>query len=439
MFQQIAKIGLKFLAIISISTGTLAQESSTVITSDIDRFWEAYDRITATKDSAEQYAILNELFIAKGSLGQLKMMEARRYTPESYINAINSYPKFWNSIRENTYRCKEVESDIEEGIKKLKALYPGLKPAKIYYTIGALRSPGTTTDGMVLIGTELAFANESTVTEELGENFSHLGPYFKTNPGKEIVFLNVHEYVHTQQKTTVGNSLLAQTIIEGVAEFVATQALQIESPNPQIKFGYANEPAIKNAFRKEIFSPYFHNWLWSNVENQFQMRDLAYYVGYAICEKYYNNAVDKKTAIKEMIQLDYNNADDLCTFVNQANYFDFSAEWYLQKFERERPYAVAVREFENGSANVDPTLTTITIEFSEQMDTNYTDFRCGPSGMENCLMGPGGKGFSKDGKSYHLNVTMKPETHYQLLLTQYFSNANGVALKPYLIEFTTGQ
>lgn len=35
----------------------------TVITSDIDNFWAAYDRITQTKDSAVQYEYLNKLFI----------------------------------------------------------------------------------------------------------------------------------------------------------------------------------------------------------------------------------------------------------------------------------------------------------------------------------------------------------------------------------------
>jgi hypothetical protein len=40
----------------------------------------------------------------------------------------------------------------------LKVVYPELRHAKIYFTVGAMRSNGTTLDSMVLIGSEFAMA-----------------------------------------------------------------------------------------------------------------------------------------------------------------------------------------------------------------------------------------------------------------------------------------
>ena len=283
--------------------------NTNVFSSDIDLFWTAYDSIRSTNDSLKQAEFLKVLYFDKASVGLHKMRQARNYTDAEYLHAIQNYPEFWDAIRKNTYKAKTVSAEIELGLEQLYELYPNLKPAKIYFTIGALRSNGTTMDSTVLIGSELAFANAQTPTHELPNYLSHLGSYFKTDPGQHSVFLNVHEYVHTQQSTTIGYNLLAQTVLEGAAEFVAEKALQIASPNPQIAYGRTNDAKIKAAFEQEMFSPLVYNWIWNSEDNIFGMRDLAYYVGYKICEDYYNQASDKNTAIKTMIELDYNHED----------------------------------------------------------------------------------------------------------------------------------
>ena len=52
---------------------------------------------------------------------------------------------------------------------KLEELYPDLKPADIYFTMGAMRSPGSALNGHVLIGSEFAFADEHTVSSKFSE------------------------------------------------------------------------------------------------------------------------------------------------------------------------------------------------------------------------------------------------------------------------------
>ena len=356
-----------------------------------------------------------------------------------YINAINNYPLFWKSIRENTLKADNYAVKIESGIDKLKIIYPNLKPAKIYFTVGAMWTGGTTYKGQVLIGSELAMTDSSTVTKELPKSFSYLPPYFATNPINETVFLNVHEYVHTQQKTTIGNNLLEQCVLEGVAEFVAVVALNKTSPNQCISFGKGNDKKIKAAFTKEIFSSLFDNWLWNDYNNQFKMRDLGYYVGYAIAEKYYKQAKDKKQAIKEMIELDYNNELELSKYVDKSNYFGKSYKILKEQYENSRPQVVNIREFKNGNQKVNPNLTQITFEFSSVIDKRFRNFEIGPLGESNLLKLKKFIGFSEDGKSVSFEIELKPNQHYQIIVGEGFRNEQGISLKQYLVDFKTAE
>jgi hypothetical protein len=430
MMKTITTIVLIFLTINLFSQ----DKNDVVVTYDIDNFWAAYDKITATKDSAQQYAFINKMFLEKGSKGLKGIMRARRYTAKSYINAINNHPMFWKSIRANTMKAKELAKDLVLNISKIKNIYPDLEPAKIYFTIGAFKTNGTTTNGMVLIGSELALADKNTETSEFSKQFSHLSSYFASNPIENIVFLNTHEYVHTQQSTTIGYNLLSQTVLEGVAEFVAVKALGTPSKAPAMVFGKQHEPAVRDSFLKEMFSDNYDNWLWNDFENIFKMRDLGYYVGYAICEKYYDLAPNKKQAIKEMIELDYNNSTDLEQFVDKSGYFPNPIKSY-----KVTPKVVGINQFINGDKNVNPNITLLTMEFSTPMNTAQREFDFGPLGENNVMRAKNVFGFSEDGKSLMIEVDLKPNQRYQSLMTPRFMSKDGIRLEPYLIDFTTGE
>ena len=422
------------------STACLGQKNKTVVTDDISNFWKAYEQIIKTKDSLKQIEIIQTQYIDKGTDGLKGIIKLKRYTASSYINAINRYPMFWNSVRNNTLKADSYSNKIEKGIEKLRKLYPVLKTAKVYFTVGALRTGGTTVDDKVLIGSEVAMADSRVITSEFGNNLSHLPVYFATNKLSNLTFLNVHEYIHTQQKTTIGNSLLAQTVLEGAAEYITTVALKINSPNQQISFGKLNDEKIKKAFVKEMFSTNFDNWIWNSPENEFKMRDLAYYVGYAICEKYYSLALDKKLAIKKMIELDYNNQDSLTKFVEGTKYFENPLSIYKVEFEKSRPTIIRIEPFENGKQNLSTDVKTVTLFFSEPMNKNSGDFAIGPIGDKNVMWLQKNIGFSEDGLSYSFEIKLlETNKQYQLLATDAFLSKSGIPLKPYLIDVRTSK
>ena len=108
--------------------------------------------------------------------------------------------------------------EIEASIVRLKKIYPELREAKMYFTIGGLRSGGTTMDSMVLIGTEIATGDSTTDVSEMPGKW--LAGVFAHQHLNNIVPLNIHEYIHTQQRVQEGRRLLDQATIEGACEFV---------------------------------------------------------------------------------------------------------------------------------------------------------------------------------------------------------------------------
>jgi hypothetical protein len=432
----ILRCSILLVCLVIFNTVVAQTPSSTVVTTDTDNFWSAYDHITSTTDSSQQYEFLDRLFISIGTPGLKAMMAARSYTNKSYIDAIQTYPLYWSSIRKSMLGAQHYSKEIAKNVSKLKTLYPALKPAKIYFTVGAFKSGGTTMDSLVLIGTEIAMADQHTDFKEFDDKQPGLARYLKTYPVDILVFTNIHEYVHTQQRTTVAPNLLGQCILEGVAEFIAEKATGKSSTAPALNYGKFNKLRIEEVFCGVMFNASNGFWLYSNVENEFNQRDLGYYVGYAICEAYYNKASKKAAAIQEMIELDYSDKDDLITFAEQSGYFKKSVVDLAKKYEASRPTVTAISPV-NANQLISNSVTRITVNFSEPMDKRFRNFEFGPLGKENLLIIKKMSGFSDDGRTLAFDVELESNKHYQLLIGPGFRNLKGVALKPYLIDFIT--
>lgn len=427
--------------IIGLTLGLLSScsnvEQTSIETSDIQLFWETYDRVIQAPDTIEQKSIIQH-YLKNGSPGLAAICEARRYTVESYLDAINRYPKYWNSLRAKTLEVDKYADGIDAGISKFKSLYPEARPARVYFTIGALRTGGTTLSDKVLIGAEIALADSTVHSDELKDDFPHLIGYFRSNdPEKSIVFNSVHEYVHTQQDTTIGNSLLSWVMIEGVAEFLAVQALGMSSPNEAMIYGRKNEAAVKATFIKEMFNTYEGLWFWANANNRFNIGDLGYFVGASICRRYYENTANKQQAIKDMIELDYHNESELESFIDASGYFDKSMSDLKTQFLKNRPKVTGIEEFDNLSTNVDHSITTMTIRFSERMNPNIRNFRLGPLGEDHLIRITDVVGWSDDGKNLTVRIELQSGLRQQLRVTDVFQSAAGYCLEPYLIDITT--
>ncbi|MEM1056615.1 MAG: hypothetical protein AAGI52_13920 [Bacteroidota bacterium] len=403
---------------------------SPVVTEDIDRFWEAADAIEAVADSAEQVRLFQSLYIDQGTPGLEAMITRRGYTAAEYVEALRRYPRFWAAMRPRMEQADTYASEIAAGIEGFREIYPTLRPARLYFTVGALRTPGMTLDDIVFIGSELALADSDVPTDEFPESFSNLPGYFATNPSATLPFLNVHEYVHTQQGP-FGEDLLAMALQEGVAEFVAALSTG-QSPAPAIAYAFENEDSVREAFERDMFGSFASFWLWSNRPNEFGVRDLGYGVGYAIAERYHAQAEDKTQAIARLIELDYQDPGAVDTVADASGYF----ERPVSEMRAEAPRVVRVEGLGNG-LNLAPGLRTLTIEFSRPMDPARRGFDYGPLGADHVLPITRVIGMSEDGRSLTVEVNLEPGQRHQMTITSGFITPEGVRLVPHLVEATT--
>lgn len=406
------------------------------ISEDIENFWEAYDKITSTKDTLLQQKYLKEFYLDKGTERLKSLILVRNYTQKDFLDNINNSPKFWNSIRENTLSVKELYDEIESDIKKLKKHYPELKPMPIYFSIGAFRTNGTIHENKILIGSEYSLVDDKTVVFDDLPEARH--SFYKTfQPRKNIALLATHEYIHTQQKELVHN-LLSYCLYEGIAEFISCKVTEKESTIPAIKFGKANQNEVVNQFVKDLFTgDNIYNWLWGENSNHLKERDLGYYIGYEIAERYYNLSADKKKAIKDLIELDYTNENEVERIVDRTNFLPKTLNQLYTDYENQRPQVVSVKPFKNGSQKVNPKTSQIIIEFSEPMDECCRGFDFGYLGQNHSLQIKNIIGWSDDKKSLTVEIyELKPDWEYQLLIEN-FKNLKGYRLKNYLIGFKT--
>lgn len=408
-----------------------------IITSDIPLFWEAYDKIIKTNDTTLQKKYLEELYFNRASIGLDTIRKLRRYSVEDYLRVINKYPKFWESIRENTLSVNNYANDMQKGINNFKELYPDYKPAKVYFEIGAFRTPGTGIEGMLLIGAEMSMTDKKTVTSEFPKELDYFKNYIKNEPIKDLAFLNVHEYVHTQQNAYYGYDLLSQAVFEGSAEFIAEIAMNQASIQPSIKYGKKNEERVKELFIKEMFSPFIYHWFQNNPEdNEFGVRDLGYFMGYAIVKSYYEKATDKKKAIKDMIELDFTSQDAVESFVEQADYFEMPLKQYKELYEANRPMVIGFEGIKENQKDVSSEITQFVVQFNKPLQPPFASTNAGSRGYDyvpkiNKIE------FSEDGLSATYFVELKPNQEYEMIFGNGFRTNRAIPLKPYTLKFKT--
>lgn len=308
------------LAILATASAPIPAAAPQVETDDIGRFWATFDAINAAPDRAAKLALIQEMYIDKGTPGLHALMAARRYTAEQYVDAIANYPKFWTSIRPLTHRAHDMAGPLAANLAKFRKLYPELRPASVTYAVGVLRTGGTTMGNQVLIGAEIALADETVDVSELPEPMrARLGTFFGTRPYLNNAQNNLHEYVHTQQRDS-GDTLAQRVAYEGVAEFVAELVTSKKPPLELYRYGPAHRDEVRARFRAEMDGTDWGNWLYNSARNPFGVSDMGYFAGYEIARGYYARATNKRRAVKEMIELRYDDPAAVKAYIARSGY-----------------------------------------------------------------------------------------------------------------------
>jgi hypothetical protein len=415
-----------------------SQKSAKIFTSDIDNFWVAYDSIQKTNDHTQKLALIKKLYTDKGTPGLKAFMKARDYNDTVFVNIIEKYPKFLNSIRPNTLTIKTKTNEFEASIIRLKEIYPDLKEAEMYFTIGGLNSGGTVSGNKVLVGAELATGLPSTDVSEFQDDW--IKEVFANQSLDNIVSLNVHEYIHTQQ-TGDRRRVLSQSIKEGACDLIAELVMNKPLERKYLSYGTAHAAEVKDLFKKEMFTGNFANWLY-NGRKKGESADLGYYIGYEISKSYYENAKDKKQAVKDIIELNYDNDKAVEEFLTRSKFFKekIDKQKLIKEYEKNLPYVVKT-EPANGSVHVNAETKEIRITFSKEMVANSYSFNLSDKGKEYF---PITKiiGMENNDRILVLSADLKPGKEYEFVLTnKSFASKDGYPLRDekLLVKFKTNE
>lgn len=285
------------------------ENNKNVQTLDIDHFWDAYDHLVNCKNFEDSVASFQDRYIYRATSGFKDFLMARNFTAEEYVRKIRKFPKFYQSIRKNTYEVKKAEPLIEEVFRNFKSLYPNFKPFKVCFAIGTIRTGGTTSDKFVLIGTEMTTC---TAANDLSEfNGDAMGKVLagESDVVQKIKNIVAHECVHTQQKNKMAPGaekcdLLYACMQEGFCDFIGELVAGNQINKVAATYGDAHETELWKAFKSELCSKSISNWLYNYSTVKDKPADLGYYIGYRIARQYYQQHANKQQAIIDIIEMD---------------------------------------------------------------------------------------------------------------------------------------
>ena len=177
-----------------ISQEQIANREIPIITSDINLFWECFDRAKPNFDTT-YFAP----YLENGSQGVKDFIPYRIISAKALAQKIKEETAAYEVIRS---RSLKIEADFKKEIKaiyqKLKEVYAPAVYAPAYFVIGRFNSGGTASSNGIIMGVEMM--------DKIGyENFP------------DIV---AHELIHFQQNYPNTQNLLAQCINEGSADLL---------------------------------------------------------------------------------------------------------------------------------------------------------------------------------------------------------------------------
>jgi len=122
---------------------------------------------------------------------------------------------------------------------------------------------------------------------------------------QNIPVIVIHELIHFQQeKIKDDTTLLYYALIEGMADFICEEVTGKNPSQRQQDYAKTRRMEIWEDFKKEMYLARAYNWIANgDKETKDKPADLGYYVGYEICKSYYEEAADKKAAIREMLTI----------------------------------------------------------------------------------------------------------------------------------------
>lgn len=277
----------------------LSPDKARFYDTDVRHFWESFDMVQ--KDTAHAESIYRHHYIDNGTLALqdyfVNKMGGNMYS-FAYTHGLKN--KFYKSIRSNTLKALDYSAYYRKSYRRLKEIFPEALFPDLYFVIGKLNSAGTSGSNGLILAIDQICQSPSTDVSELESWERHFLSPFSNLPATVA-----HELIHFQQSGMAADTtLLKAAILEGMADFIG-ELISGHTANERLQqFAKGREKVIWEKFRAEMLLDRAAHWVGNGDEDRPEWpSDLGYWVGYEICKSYYQNAVDKKKAIREMLHI----------------------------------------------------------------------------------------------------------------------------------------
>lgn len=284
-------------AAIAETTGNRDPLAARIVTEDIPRFWQAHDEALAADTTAGREAAFAR-YLEAGSPGLAEFDRLRIQGPANLAATVARHPRYYASLRGREARIAGFEPAIRASLVEMQRLYPEAIFPDVYFVIGRMSSGGTLGDSGLLVGLEMFGRHAGWPEDELDAWHREVIAGMDRLPN-----IVVHELVHYQQRGDAGTSLLARSLGEGVADFIAEKASGGHI-NPHVHaWAEPRAAALWAEFRERMDGEDTAGWLYGGERKDGRPADLGYWIGYRIAKAYYAQAPDKQAAIRDMLNI----------------------------------------------------------------------------------------------------------------------------------------
>jgi len=283
-------------------TVTPDPERAPLIYEDLHNFARAFEQLSGAGDSI---AVLQAEYFDKATPGLTAFIADYDLSPERLLAAIREHPAEYAALEDKIAVLKEEETRYRQAYAGLAAIVPNPQFLPTNFLVGSYRGIGSGSIAGTLITIE-----KHSIESLRGD----------------ITTLLVHEMAHMQQALAMGveryqavygpeKSLLALTVREGVAEYLADRVTGRMTQEKARQFVEQHERELWPRFKREMLGAETGDWMWSEPADPDQPRHIGYVLGARIVAAYYETAEDKDQAIKDILAV-----TDYPAFLERSGY-----------------------------------------------------------------------------------------------------------------------
>jgi hypothetical protein len=104
-------------------------------------------------------------------------------------------------------------------------------------------------------------------------------------------------------ESTSQETLLAQSLDEGCASFLAAIVMQVDPAQAASPYGLAHEHDLWVEFQRDMNGTDASQWLYQGDRATDRPADLGYFMGARICAAYYAHASDQRQAVRDIFAM----------------------------------------------------------------------------------------------------------------------------------------